>query len=526
MAVLLSAALLAVLVMVVAVPSAVHAVTRQYYIQAEVVNKWNYAPSGRNLLNGWSLDVMQPMNVGSGLVGRELMHQPTQWTKAGPDRVGREYVKAVLREYTDATFTTRKTRPNDEAHLGILGPTMRAVVGDTIQIVFKNNIPTGAGAPNGRQANLGFSLHPHGVFYQRPSEGAPYLSNNTIVTVPGTQQRREKLEKTTLSDSEMHAELGRMADERLRAEKQRRAGVHISTGGGSNIKYGESFNYTWDVPARAGPGPNDKSSIAWLYHSHTDEAADTNAALTGVIIVTRPEDADAVTAKPSDVDREIVTLFSIIDEISSPFAVENTFPLPAVQNNMTKYMMLTMNLMFQDSQRMKNINGYVYGNLPGTYMYEGERVRWYVGTLGDEKDVHGAHWHGNTLLLQNQRVDSIPLVPAVLVSADMVPDNVGQWMFHCHTNHHIHGGMTGLYEVLPCAPNCATTPPASSKCPTAADCVAACGTGNVVACACPEGQASIQCGTNAPSSEETSSAERTTLSAAAVLLLLVGVFFV
>lgn len=32
----------------------------------------------------------------------------------------------------------------------------------------------------------------------------------------------------------------------------------------------------------------------------------------------------------------------------------------------------------------------------------------------------------------------------------------GQWLFHCHSNHHMHGGMMGLYEILPCQNNCST----------------------------------------------------------------------
>ena len=39
---------------------------------------------------------------------------------------------------------------------------IRAEVGDTIKVVFKNNVdfPT--------------TMHPHGVFYEKGSEGAPY----------------------------------------------------------------------------------------------------------------------------------------------------------------------------------------------------------------------------------------------------------------------------------------------------------------------------------------------------------------
>ena len=34
-------------------------------------------------------------------------------------------------------------------------------------------------------------------------------------------------------------------------------------------------------------------------------------------------------------------------------------------------------------------------------------------------------------------------------SADMVPDNIGIWLFHCHVNDHIIAGMINRYQVLP-----------------------------------------------------------------------------
>jgi hephaestin len=49
-------------------------------------------------------------------------------------------------------------------HLGLLGPIIRGTVGDTILVTFKNMVPGGH--------NL--SIHAHGVFYTKESEGAPY----------------------------------------------------------------------------------------------------------------------------------------------------------------------------------------------------------------------------------------------------------------------------------------------------------------------------------------------------------------
>ena len=54
--------------------------------------------------------------------------------------------------------------------LGMLGPTMRAKVGDTIKVTYKNN------------ARFTTGLHPHGVLYSKSSEGSPYDDGTTGLT--------------------------------------------------------------------------------------------------------------------------------------------------------------------------------------------------------------------------------------------------------------------------------------------------------------------------------------------------------
>lgn len=56
------------------------------------------------------------------------------------DRIGGQYKKAVYVEYTDDTFTTKVNRSSNEAHLGFLGPVIRAEVGDEIHVLFKNKV--------------------------------------------------------------------------------------------------------------------------------------------------------------------------------------------------------------------------------------------------------------------------------------------------------------------------------------------------------------------------------------------------
>ena len=56
-------------------------------------------------------------------------------------RIGGSYKKSRFVEYTDWQFQTQKVRPDSEKHLGILGPIIRAEVGDTISIFLQNLTP-------------------------------------------------------------------------------------------------------------------------------------------------------------------------------------------------------------------------------------------------------------------------------------------------------------------------------------------------------------------------------------------------
>ena len=141
---------------------------RQYYIAAEEVS-WDYI----------SQSTAQPDPV-TGLLpnlfsGEAFGAEEDVFVTRGPDRIGSIYRKAKYVEYTDASFTTPKPIPPSDEHLGILGPTLRAEVGDTLKITFKNNT-------NNIDANGCFpvSMHPHGVFYDKASEGAPYADGSVV----------------------------------------------------------------------------------------------------------------------------------------------------------------------------------------------------------------------------------------------------------------------------------------------------------------------------------------------------------
>jgi len=353
---------------------------RTYYIAVDELD-WDYAPSG----------IDQMMNMPWEGMAKFFMEQ-------GPHRIGHVYKKAIYREYTDATFTTLKPRPAEWEHAGILGPILRAEVGDTIKVVFKNN------------GTHPYSMHPHGVFYEKASEGTAYSDGS------GGQSQE-----------------------------------------GGRVPPGQTHTYIWEVPERAGPGPSDPSSIVWLYHSHANEMMDVNSGLIGAMVVTRRGMA-MPDGRPKDVEKEFVTLFMVFDENQSWFIDENirkhtddppgTHKDEATNMDWQNLFNFVLPAGFSGANERFTINGMQYANLPMMTMKKGNRVRWYVLTMGNAFNLHTPHWHGNVVLDEGKRTDVLVLASAQMRTVDMVPDDPGIWLFHCHLSDHMEGGMVARYEVL------------------------------------------------------------------------------
>jgi len=304
--------------------------TRHYYIAAEDVT-WNFAPSGHNLLNG---------NV-----------VPQPWS------LKLEWPKTRFIEYTDNRFTTPK--PQAE-WLGILGPVIRGEVGDEIVVDFFN------------RSNAGHDMHPHGLRYDKNSEGSLYLP--------------------------------------------------VAKGG--LVPPGGRYTYHWLATEKSGPGPGELSSKVWWYHSHVDPAIEINAGLLGPIIVTAKGKANP-DGSPRGVDREFVTAFVIFDEMGG-----------------------------KPDGLFYSINGFIFGNLPGLMMKQDMKVRWYLLGMGNEIDLHTPHWHGEVVSMGKENTDVIELLPGSMKTVDMMADNPGTWMFHCHVRDHMEGGMMAVYVVYPPARAC------------------------------------------------------------------------
>jgi FtsP/CotA-like multicopper oxidase with cupredoxin domain len=328
--------------------------TRRYYIAAEP-QLWDYAPAGRDVICGKPLP---PAVLGQ-----------------------RQVAKVRYVEYTDATFATRVMQPQ---RLGILGPVLRGVQGEYLAITFLN------------RCSEPLSMHPHGVKYDKDSEGAFYEPK------PGL---------------------------------------------GSAVGPGAKFTYVWHLDESSGPRPEEPSSKAWLYHSHVNGDDEINLGLVGFIVVTDPKRARP-DGTPVDVDRELATLYFIFDESGLGAAEREVAEYANLPGGGPKPKTWTQIQEMTEQGSRYAINGLVFGNL-NLEMIEGERTRWYLFGLGSERDFHTAHWHGLRVLHEGRRTDIVELLPASMKVADLVADNPGSWMLHCHVAEHMMEGMFARMMVHP-----------------------------------------------------------------------------
>nr|XP_060611989.1 hephaestin [Anolis sagrei ordinatus] len=342
--------------------------SRAYYLGIHEV-EWNYAPLGKNGVTGQSI---------ADDDAASLFLQPSR------DRIGSVYRKSIYRQYSDATYTSEVPKP---PWLGFLGPIIRAEVGDTISVHLKNF------------AKRPFSIHPHGVFYKKDSEGSLYPD---------------------VSSWDLKAD--------------------------DAVPPGGSYTYIWTVPEDHGPTAHDPSCLTWIYHSHVNAPRDIASGLIGPLLICREGTLKSRSQRRHDADLDFFLMFSVVDENESWHLHENIASFCGEPDSVDEE-----DEAFKESNRMHAINGFVFGSLPELSMCAGDHVSWHLFGMGSERDVHTAFFHGQTLLLRGHRTDVVSLFPATFVAAEMTPRNTGKWLLSCEVQDHLQAGMEALYEVKNCS---------------------------------------------------------------------------
>ncbi|XP_060035658.1 ferroxidase HEPHL1 isoform X2 [Erinaceus europaeus] len=343
------------------------ATTRTYHIGV-VEEYWDYVPQGKNVITGTSF-------------AEDKL--ATLFLERGPNRIGGLYKKAVYRLYTDATYSTELPKP---AWLGFLGPVLRAEVGDVVVVHLKNF------------ASRPYSLHPHGVFYDKDSEGALYPD--------GTSGRNKKDDM---------------------------------------VPPGKNYTYVWPVREEYAPTPADANCLTWVYHSHIDAPKDICSGLIGPLLVCKKGILNPYSGARMDVDREFVIMFTLVDENQSWYLDENIQHFCTEPSSVNKD-----DAVFQRSNKMHALNGFLFGNLPEPQACVGESVSWHLFGMGNEIDIHSIYFYGNTFVSRGHRTDVVNLFPATFLTADMLVENPGRWMITCQVSDHLQAGMLGQYSVDSC----------------------------------------------------------------------------
>ncbi|XP_048338885.1 hephaestin-like [Sphaerodactylus townsendi] len=346
--------------------------TRVYYLGIHEV-EWNYAPLQKNKVTGQS--------IANDTAASKFL-QPAK------NRIGSIYKKTVYKQYSDSTYMTKVPQP---AWLGFLGPVIQAEVGDTIMVHLKNF------------ATRPFTVHPHGVFYEKDSEGSQYPD---------------------------------MSSQDLKKDDA--------------ILPGGNHTYTWTVPEDHSPTADDPTCLTWIYHSHIDAPKDIATGLIGPLLICKEGTLESVSQRRRDVDLSFFLMFSVTDENESWHLRENIATFCGDPESVDEE-----HEEFKESNRMHAINGYVFGNLPEMTMCVGDRVSWHLFGMGNEIDVHTAFFHGQTLTVRGHRTDVVSLFPATFITAQMIPQNTGKWLLSCEVHDHLLAGMEAFYEVR----NCSTQDP-------------------------------------------------------------------
>ncbi|XP_061096678.1 ceruloplasmin [Conger conger] len=362
-----------------------HGEIREYFIAAEEV-VWDYGPLGVNKFTGKPL---------------KSEGESQTFFETGNHRIGGKYKKAVYKEYTDNTFTTRKERTAEEEHLGILGPVIRAEEGDTIRVIFRN------------KATHPYSMQPHGVEYAIKQDGTLYDS------IPAETDRSKIL-----------------------LQKIKNAGPPTPPPA-SQVQPGTAFTYEWVVPKDGGPVEGDADCITRLYYSAVDSVKDTSSGLVGPLLVCRPNTLKS--GKQKNVKEEFHLLATVFDENLSWYLDDNIKQFTKSPKTVNK-----KDKDFQESNKMHSINGYMYGNLNGLRMCKGHSVSWHLSGLGSEVDIHGLYFHGNRFTVSGTRRDSINLFPHISHTVIMEPDSMGEFEVECRTVDHHRAGMRADYTVEKC----------------------------------------------------------------------------
>ncbi|XP_031232289.1 ceruloplasmin isoform X2 [Mastomys coucha] len=215
----------------------------------------------------------------------------------------------------------------------------------------------------------------------------------------------------------------------------------------SHVGPKETFTYEWIVSKEMGPTYNDPVCLCKMYYSGVDPTKDIFTGLIGPMKICKKGSLLA-DGRQKDIDKEFYLFPTVFDENESLLLDDNIRMFTTAPNQVDKE-----DEDFQESNKMHSMNGFMYGNQPGLNMCLGESTVWYLFSAGNEADVHGIYFSGNTYLSKGERRDTANLFPHKSFTLLMNPDTKGSFDVECLTTDHYTGGMKQKYTVKQCKRN-------------------------------------------------------------------------
>ena len=234
-----------------------------YYIQAEEIT-WDYFHGESSATNQFD-DQLKPYNLtatfdANDVVDNTLLNNQL-WNETYSNYTSNSsYTKCVLKYYTDKNYNVSLyTNEEELKSYGILGGIIRAEVGDTLEIWFKNT------------CNQPLSLHAHGLTPAKASEGFKTYDN------------------------------------------------HQGINKGNYVLPNEKFMYIWPISLESANVVQDhvqQEPMFYLIESQTNSSSNLNSGIiTGLIIY--PEDYTNLNYYPTNQINEQILYFGIFDEDNS-----------------------------------------------------------------------------------------------------------------------------------------------------------------------------------------------------------------
>ncbi|CAM9677521.1 unnamed protein product [Bubo scandiacus] len=286
--------------------------------------------------------------------------------------------KVIFQSYTDSTFTTLRDEDEYKEHLGILGPVIRAEVDDVILVHFKN------------LASRPYSVHAHGLLYEKSSEGSFYDDESTAWFKEDDK-----------------------------------------------VQPNNSYIYVWYANRRSGPVQPGAACRSWIYYSDLNLEKDIHSGLIGPILICQKGTFSKSNSETST--RDFFLLFMVFDEEKSWY-FDKRSRRPCTEKTQE----------MQQCHKFYAINGITY-NLQGLRMYEGELVRWHLLNMGGPKDIHVVHFHGQTFIEQGEpkhQLGTYTLLPGSFRTIEMKPQRPGWWLLDTEVGEYQQAGMQASYLVI------------------------------------------------------------------------------